>query len=144
VELYRLLVDNRDGPAHALVAGGLRWSIAAGEHKVIMLPAPTCAAQAPMTLDGEEIGALPFASGDASPPPLNNRLLDPSGRRCYQMTTVEYGIGDGPPPITEDVARGHKLYALEREVTDFLAPSPSSVEISGNLKRTSLLEHECK
>src|SRR5438105_9494421 len=55
---YKVWLDNRGGPRTTLRAGSFSTSVPAGATAGVRVPAPSCAAEAPVTLNDERIGVL--------------------------------------------------------------------------------------
>jgi hypothetical protein len=142
-------VDNREGPARTLAAGGFTYAVPANAVSAIPVQIPTCAAAARLTLDGEELGTLPnpesdehFSLHDAVE---RDVWVDPTGKHCYDVTTAQYSssAGSGYGPNTESL-HGKKFYDVQTEITNVLQPVPTSIKSIGGVgSRTSIEEKPC-
>lgn len=126
------IVDNRRRAESTLKQGELSRVIPAGSKGSVWLPAPDCEAAASLELDGKAIAKLPVAEGHDTQS-LARFLLDPTGKRCYELKTVLYGTplnlaGERDPP--KRLLAQH-LHPLPGEVDHIFEKAPDRITVRG-------------
>jgi hypothetical protein len=149
-----LWYDFRNGEAAELAVGQWTASVQAGAKGRLQVAAPDCREGAAVTLNGRKIGELPVelataprafssASLGEDPGPGGSWvfLVDPSGRRCYELAEKIYGKPGakwygGPNSRTYRRKLLHRL--APAEIDYFLERAPDRIDVFGPAFDTAL------
>lgn len=136
-----VMIDNRKAPAATFTLGKLQWEIPADSPKLILLTQPACEFE--MKIGGNVL-ARPGVTADIP------HLIDPTGRRCYEYSTVRYGVpefGGERPRETSTRLSARAVHSLPGPVDHWFEAAPTSVKAFGGhtgATRTQLIEVSCR
>jgi len=128
-------VDNRGGPARTLRIGTLELAVAG--NAVFRQPVYTdpCDGTVVVMLDGASLGPMDVKK---------SLLVDPTGKRCYSVREVYYGLPMfAPDPKPPELLSPKKLREVS-SLTSVLEPAPERVQTIGiSADRKELMEVPC-
>ena len=124
------IVDNRRGPEATLKLGEVTRPIPADSKEVFLVPAPDCESATDLELHGRTIAKLPVVAEEKSAEGAYY-MLDPTGRRCYQFRTVQYGTRLKTADDRDDspVLVARQIHRLPAKVDHVFEKAPDKVKV---------------
>jgi hypothetical protein len=140
-------VDNRAGGPAELGLGAIKVPVPAG--KVTPVQVATCDTSFPVSFDGVRLGEVrAYNPSEAS----STIVLDPSGKRCYTLYTVQYRLQyerniPGGHRGGSELLSGKRLYRTEKIIQYPFVKPPETVTAShrgADVSVTALDDAQCK
>jgi len=139
-------VDNRGAAATTLRIGELHYAVASERVSRVQTLAPDCEAGAQLSIGDRSFETLRPVPSDTPGYERRIFLVDPTGKRCYELQTIRYNkypnIGSAPPPPVRFTQQ--TLHPLSVEPTDLFEKAPDSIVGYQMGARNQLLEIPCK